>query len=683
MSSRCPHSVRTAFVLMGVWLAAYELHALLGLPGAGFLFGRFAHSGLLLVATGCCAARAVYDEHERAAWALIACAMLSWALGDLYLTAAYPGAQEVPIPSPADIGFIGVYPFAFAGLVLLLRARTGRVGATVWIDGLIAALVTAAYAAAIVVDQIVNTVGGQPASVATNLAYPLGDMLLMGVIIAGFAVARWRPDRGWWLLGVALLLFWIGDSIYLVASAQGSHTQGGQLDVIGWVVFVLLALAAWQEPATRLRRTQSESLRTITVPVGFALLGLALLLAGTLRPISTLAAMLAAVSLVAVLLRLAITFREKLQLLGDTREQAMTDALTGLGNRRRLLADLAERGRAPAARFQLALFDLDGFKDYNDRFGHPAGDVVLAGAGARLAAAVAPYGTAYRMGGDEFCAIVDCDERDVERVIDTARSSLESHGEGFTIRSSSGVARIPADGQAASEVLRVADARLYDEKRVRGEQPREQATSALVQVIRELDPARLERVARLVRLARAVAAQLSLPAHEIEDVVRAAELSSIGERRAADRNGRRGTRVGGSAAAAERIIAAAPSSLPSHGSCARRARSSTALESRTDSRDGRSRAARASLRPAARSMKPSGRGHTARGARNGLATTRGPPSIRRSSTRWPRRSPRCPTSLRRLSPRGARRAPSGARAGRRPGPRAAAASFRRRARFRT
>ncbi len=563
MNSRCPQAVRTAFVLMGVWLAAYELHALFALPAGNILFGRYAHSVVLFAATACCALRAYLDARQRTAWVLIACAMLGWTLGDLYLTVALWTARKVPVPSPADAGYLAVYPLAFAGLVLLLRERTGKQSATVWIDGLIAALVMAAYAAAIVVDQIVNAVGGQTASVATNLAYPLGDTLLMGVIVAGFAVARWRPDKGWWLLGLAVALFWIGDSVYLVASAQGSYSQGGQLDALGWLVVVLIAIAAWQEPVSLPGRVRSESLRTITVPVTFALLGLGLLLVGTFRPIDALAAMLAAVSLVAVLLRLAITFREKLQLLGDTREQALTDALTGLGNRRSLLADLTDRCRAPAPRFQLALFDLDGFKDYNDRFGHPAGDALLAAAGENLAAAVAPYGSAYRMGGDEFCAIVACDERELERVVDVARVSLESLGEGFSIRSSSGVARIPADARAAGEALRVADARLYDEKRRRGEQPREQASGTLIELIRAVDPARAERGMRVAQLARYVATKLELAEHGIEDVARAAELGEIGEIAVQrELNGASPREAAAMCLAAERIIAAAPSLIP-------------------------------------------------------------------------------------------------------------------------
>ncbi|MBV9803648.1 MAG: GGDEF domain-containing protein, partial [Solirubrobacterales bacterium] len=84
------------------------------------------------------------------------------------------------------------------------------------------------------------------------------------------------------------------------------------------------------------------------------------------------------------------------------REQAMTDALTGLGNRRRLTEDLTSafrRGR-DAGPSVLLLFDLDGFKNYNDTFGHLAGDELLARLGARLRRAVDGVGRAYRLGGD-------------------------------------------------------------------------------------------------------------------------------------------------------------------------------------------------------------------------------------------------------------------------------------------
>ena len=86
---------------------------------------------------------------------------------------------------------------------------------------------------------------------------------------------------------------------------------------------------------------------------------------------------------------------------------ARTDALTGLGNRRALTDDLAAAlgGSGSQPELAVALFDLDGFKQYNDTFGHPAGDALLSRLGERLFDLVAGSGRAYRMGGDEFCVL--------------------------------------------------------------------------------------------------------------------------------------------------------------------------------------------------------------------------------------------------------------------------------------
>ena len=99
-----------------------------------------------------------------------------------------------------------------------------------------------------------------------------------------------------------------------------------------------------------------------------------------------LALALSAACLLAVLCRLAITFAQNLRMLHVSREEAATDALTGLANRRKLAIDLDEALSKPEADVSclLILFDLNGFKLYNDTFGHPAGDALLMRLGARL-----------------------------------------------------------------------------------------------------------------------------------------------------------------------------------------------------------------------------------------------------------------------------------------------------------
>ena len=81
--------------------------------------------------------------------------------------------------------------------------------------------------------------------------------------------------------------------------------------------------------------------------------------------------------------------------------EATHDHLTGLPNRRQLMADLD----GPGGRRLFVFFDLDGFKSYNDTFGHVEGDLLLQRVGRKLAKAIGTDGVAYRLGGDEFCLV--------------------------------------------------------------------------------------------------------------------------------------------------------------------------------------------------------------------------------------------------------------------------------------
>ena len=100
----------------------------------------------------------------------------------------------------------------------------------------------------------------------------------------------------------------------------------------------------------------------------------------------------------AVLARIALTLAENSAMIAGSRAEARTDALTGLGNRRKLLDDLEAALQHPGEESVLGPFDPNGFKLYNDSFGHPSGDVLLARLGQSLERHVAGRGHAYRMG---------------------------------------------------------------------------------------------------------------------------------------------------------------------------------------------------------------------------------------------------------------------------------------------
>ena len=116
----------------------------------------------------------------------------------------------------------------------------------------------------------------------------------------------------------------------------------------------------------------------LAVPAVCAVVATGILVYDHFVRVNLLAIALATATLALVVVRLAATFRENSRLFELTRAEATTDALTGLGNRRQLLDDLARRLAArPSQPTLLMLFDLDGFKGYNDTFGHPAGDALL------------------------------------------------------------------------------------------------------------------------------------------------------------------------------------------------------------------------------------------------------------------------------------------------------------------
>ena len=107
-----------------------------------------------------------------------------------------------------------------------------------------------------------------------------------------------------------------------------------------------------------------------------------------------------------------------------------------------------DRGRR--ARTLFALFDLDGFKAYNDSFGHPAGDALLCRLGENLAAAVQPNGSAYRLGGDEFCVLAPLDGPSGDSVVAIGSAALSEAGKAFSISSSSGSVLLPEEADDAS-----------------------------------------------------------------------------------------------------------------------------------------------------------------------------------------------------------------------------------------
>lgn len=517
------HLTRAAAALSLAVFAIFTLAAPEGSSLSGF-FNIWVYNGLLVLACVIAGSHVRLMHRERAAWSAITLALVSWTFGVLWLAIFEPDAY----PSPADVGFVCFYPLLYAGIVLLLRSHARSIAGPLWLDGVTASLAAAAVGAAVLVELVLESTEGSRSTVVTNLAYPLGDVLLLSAVFGVFALTGWRPGHRWLLLGLGALATAAADSVYLFQSAEGTYVEGTWLDILWPASMLLIASSAWAQDRSR-DGLEVEGRALLVVPTVCALISTGILVYDHFRAVNLFAIVLAATVLLLVTARLALTFRENRRLFELTRHEATTDALTGLANRRKLLTDLERRlGRDSVDPALLMIFDLDGFKGYNDTFGHPAGDALLARLGEKLAAVPESHGTAYRLGGDEFCLVVSVGEGEAEPLIDRACAALSERGEGFEIESSFGAVLLPGEATDPSQALQVADERLYAQKLSRrGESERTMAALLEALSLREPDlQARLEGVGSLAVETGRI---LGLRRDELDELARAAQLHDLGK----------------------------------------------------------------------------------------------------------------------------------------------------------
>jgi two-component system, cell cycle response regulator len=533
VSRRARLALRAGGVAGILALAFHLAHGQLGL--GGHALDRFTNEGvydaIMFGVAASCLARAWLVKGDRLAWMVLGIGLALSGTGDLYYSLAFGDSGTPPVPSPADLFYLLYYPAAYVALMLLVRRRVEGVSASTWLDGAIAATTSAAVIAAVAFKPIMRSAThGGAAAVATNLAYPVGDLILLAIVALVFGLTRWQPGRAWLLLGVGLGLGAIADTAYVYANADGTYVVGGILDSLWLASAIATGFAAWQ-PAGVVGGVRLEGRRLLVVPGAFALVALAVLMYGGFHDLNTSALVLAGAGIIAVIGRAAWTFHDYVRLLERSRHDAVTDALTGLGNRRLMNADLERALLAGAASPEaiFVMFDLDGFKLYNDAFGHMAGDTLLAHFGRRLLAAVGTAGTAYRLGGDEFCVLLRDGVEHADLRVAAAARALSAEGQGFTVTSSFGRVVIPIEAHAPMHALRIADDRMYAQKGRRRESARQQSHDVLLGLLLERQPDLHDHARKVGRLALRVAETLGIEDAQLDDVRQAAELHDIGK----------------------------------------------------------------------------------------------------------------------------------------------------------
>jgi diguanylate cyclase (GGDEF)-like protein len=419
-----------------------------------------------------CLARGLLVQRERAAWLAVGSGLTVWTSGNvvwwLWVRSNAPDA----FPSVSDGLFLAIYPFLYVALVLLMRRRVARFHASVWLDGVVGGLGAAAICAALAFQTILAATGGNTAAVVTNLAYPLADLLLLAMIVGIFALLGWRPERAWWLLAAGIVTFAVVDIIFLFQAARGTYVPGTWLDPLWPAAAVLLSLAAWQTPA-RTSQHRFEGWAVLVLPSLFAVAALAVLILDHFHPVSTLAVLLATATVLTAVVRAALTFRE-VRSLAESRRQAHTDELTGLGNRRLVYTQLeaALRARRDNDSLALLILDLDRFKEVNDALGHHLGDKLLCLIGPRLSDQLRADDILARLGGDEFAVLLrGADSRQATaaatRLLNALQAPFNLEGIALHVDASVGIAVCPDHASDATALLQRADVAMYQAKAAR------------------------------------------------------------------------------------------------------------------------------------------------------------------------------------------------------------------------
>ena len=535
-AARKPRTVlRTTQAISFAALAAFVIHALFGLGGRGAdsVFNDWIYDGLVFVSALSCLVRGVRVRERRAAWLVLGVGLLCWTASEVYDSAYLAHLKDPPYPSLSDLLALLFYPAGCVALVLLVRGRMRGARLSLWLDGVVAALAVCTIGEVAVFHQVLAGGSGAESSlqVATDLSYPIADIVTMALVASVFALTAWRPGRAWTMIGAGLVLAAVADSVFAAQNAAGTYDVGSVLDALWPAATLLMGFAAWERSDGK-AEVQLEGWRILILPAAFALPSLGLLVFDHYGQVDGGAVVLAALTLMAVIVRTAMTFGENMRMLRQTRRDALTDSLTGLGNRRQLMQDLEDALSGPeaTAKRALVLFDLDGFKRYNDDFGHPAGDALLARFGSSLMKVVAPQGQSYRLGGDEFCALVETDAPGAGRLVAGATAALSAEGKGFVVTASHGLVLMPEEAADATMAIHIADQRLYGHKHSRQTTAATQQTrDVLMQVLHERQPELHEHLHEVSLLALAVGRRMSLSSDELNDIVRAAELHDIGK----------------------------------------------------------------------------------------------------------------------------------------------------------
>ena len=394
------------------------------------------------------------------------------------------------------------YVFVLGAVLSLVRRDQGSTTRSLWLDGALGAA-GGATALAAVISPVLSDLKGDLGVVLVGASFAVADLLLVAAICGVLAVRGLRGGSVWFWLAGGLAIFCSADVIYALRVTSDTFVVGTVLSLLWALGLTVAALAIWR-PERPPAIESGRSLAILAIPMLATSTAVVVLVIASFVSLSSVVVALATLTLVLAAARTLFGFQQ-VQRLSDARRQAVTDELTGLGNRRYLFEYGAEclDGSTPDERLALLLIDLDNFKELNDTLGHQAGDQLLREVARRLAARVSHPDLLVRLGGDEFALVIalaagedGCEV--AERILERLTRPLAIEGVQLRVDASVGIAERDDAGLSIADLLRRADVAMYAAKgsraRVEPYDPKlDDANRVRLETIQDLDSALVHR----------------------------------------------------------------------------------------------------------------------------------------------------------------------------------------------
>jgi methyl-accepting chemotaxis protein len=318
---------KALYGLLGLILLGYAVSLVVRANGASTtLIDGWGTATYELVASVLVLIRAAASPRDRRFCLALGTGMALWALGDFAQT--YEGIHNANPPTPdlANYVWVGFFPVAYVGVMLLMRQEVRKFTAANYLDGVVATLTCAAAFAAFAFGTIQRAAGDDSVTVAWNLIYPVGDVLLLILTLGAAALLPPGRRTRWYLMAAASLANAIGDVCALFGNGIGATHFGYFWNSVAWPASLFLfSLSVWV-PAHRPAESElKETSSGFVIPGVAAGLSLLILFVGSLDHINQIALGLATATLVAAGARFGLALR-RLRALTDERHRQLADS---------------------------------------------------------------------------------------------------------------------------------------------------------------------------------------------------------------------------------------------------------------------------------------------------------------------------------------------------------------------